>query len=107
VTWLHTLWFGYAWPSDKGNGPEAIMELIVVGIVTAILVPPIRDWFKAEYDKVHAKIDKGHADLHAKLDGLHDSHSELHSKLDAIIEHGVSADGRNKIKKVLGEGESD
>ena len=68
MNWLHTLWFGYTWPSLKGNGPEALVQTVVYGLIALIFVPPVRRWFKKEYDKVHAKIDKGHAELHAKLE---------------------------------------
>lgn len=69
--WLYTLWFGYAWSSDKGNGPEAIQQTIVYGLAAIILIPPVRRFLKFEFDKVHAKIDRGHQELHEKLDELH------------------------------------
>ena len=78
--WLTTLWFGYTWPSLQGNGPEALVQTIVYGLIALVFVPPIRKWFKREYDKVHAKIEQGHAELHAKLD--HNARLSRH-----IIEH--------------------
>jgi hypothetical protein len=77
---VSNLWFNYFWASIKGNGPEALVQTIVYGIIAILFVPPIRRWFKAEYDKVHAKIDLGHKELHAKLD--HNARLAQH-----IIEH--------------------
>jgi hypothetical protein len=62
VTWLHNLWFNYAWSSDKGNGPEAIQEALIV----AALIPAVRRYVKRELAKAH---------------------DELHRKLDHIIKH--------------------
>ena len=62
------IWTGYFWPSIQGNGPEALVQTIVYGTIAIILVPPIRRWFKAEYERIHAKIDFGHKELHKKLD---------------------------------------
>ena len=36
------LWFGYAWPSLEGNGPEDLISFIVLGTLTAILWPRIK-----------------------------------------------------------------
>jgi hypothetical protein len=57
VNSFYTLWYGYAWPSLKGNGPEALIQTIVYGLIALVFVPPIRKWFKREYDKVHVKVD--------------------------------------------------
>jgi hypothetical protein len=35
MNWLHTLWFGYFYPSIKGNGPEAVVEIVALSIVGA------------------------------------------------------------------------
>jgi hypothetical protein len=55
--WLTSQWGMWWWSSDKGNGPEAIQEIIVVGIVTSIFVPRIRRWWIAREQHMHAKID--------------------------------------------------
>ncbi len=52
-----TLWFGYSWPSLKGNGPEALIEMAVVALVASILYPPIRHAIKREFEKIHHKLD--------------------------------------------------
>lgn len=53
MTWLHTLWFGYFWPSCQGNGPEAIIE-IGIGILIGRLVWPR---VKHHFDAIHARLD--------------------------------------------------
>jgi hypothetical protein len=66
VNWLYTLWFGYVWPSLKGNGPEAVVQTIVYGGIAYIFVPPFRKWLHGEFTHVHAKIDhiiKHHPDI--------------------------------------------
>lgn len=55
--WLQTLWFGYAWPSLKGNGPEALIQTVVYGALAVIFVPVVRRFVKTEMRKVHAKLD--------------------------------------------------
>ena len=63
---MSNLWFGYAWPSIKGNGPEAIFQTVLYGAIAIIFVPPIRRWFVEEHKKIHAKLDhviKHHPDI--------------------------------------------
>lgn len=63
---MHELWFGYFWPSIKGNGPEEIVSLLVIGTASAILVPVVRRWIRGEADKLHQKLDhiiKHHPDI--------------------------------------------
>lgn len=54
MNWLHTLWFGYIWPSCEGNGPESIVE-IVVGVVVwqKLLGPRVKAWHQRELAKHH------------------------------------------------------
>jgi hypothetical protein len=66
--WLSNLWFGYAWPSDKGNGPEALMQTIIYAAIAVVLVPAVRRFVKAQFARVHDKLSNGEAELHAKLD---------------------------------------
>ena len=58
--WLDTQWFGYWWPSDKGNGPEAIQQIVLGAVVVAIFVPPIRAWFRRHVKALHEKLDLAH-----------------------------------------------
>jgi hypothetical protein len=74
---IYNFWYHYEVPSLYGNGPEAVTELIVVGIVTALLIPPIRKWIQGEFHKVHSKIDAGHAELHAKMDHIIKHHPDI------------------------------
>lgn len=84
---IHTLWFNYEVPSLYGNGPEAITELIIVGIISALLIPPIRRWIKSEFHKVHEKIDLGHKEIHERLDRSHERQDELLRHVQHVIKH--------------------
>lgn len=58
MTWLHTLWFNYFWPSLQGNGPEALMQTVVYGAAGFLLGVSSR--------RLHAKLDhiiKHHPDI--------------------------------------------
>jgi UPF0716 family protein affecting phage T7 exclusion len=95
MNWLYIYWFNYEWPSDKGNGPEAITEIIVVGIITALLVPPVRRWFLRGFHSIKAHITKEHAAAkehmeaeHKKIrDTMETEHAKIHEKMDHIIFH--------------------
>lgn len=66
MNWLYTLWFGYFWPSLKGNGPEALCQTVVYGLVAIAVYPPLRRWAKSETDHLHAKLNhviKHHPDI--------------------------------------------
>lgn len=60
MNWLYTLWFGYVWPSDKGNGPEAIQQTLVYAAIAVIIIPPVRAIISRHLDSIHAKLDKSH-----------------------------------------------
>jgi hypothetical protein len=66
--WLSNLWFNYAWSSDKGNGPEAIQQTVIYGLVAIAVVPWVHRYIKAEFHKMHMKIEEGQKAIHAKLD---------------------------------------
>lgn len=57
MNWLSQLWFDAFWPSLRGNGPEAIIEIAVLALLGKLLWPVIKR-------EVHA----GDALLHRKLD---------------------------------------
>ena len=76
-SWLHHLWFAWFWPSDLGNGPEAIQEAVVVAVATAIVWPPLRK-------RIHRFADRKLAETEAAARRERD---ELHRKLDHIIHH--------------------
>jgi len=60
VHWLSYQWFNYWWPSDKGNGPEAIQQTLVYAATAALFVPIIHRWITKHLDALHAKLDKSH-----------------------------------------------
>lgn len=57
MNWLHTFWFSYWWASIKGNAPEDVTSLILVGAVTVIVVPRVRRWIAQEAEHLHRKLD--------------------------------------------------
>lgn len=61
VNWLYHFWYGYLVPSLWGNGPEALAQTIVYGLIAIAVIPPLRKRAEA-----FAKRHMG--DLHAKLD---------------------------------------
>ena len=73
MSWLYNFIFNYWWPSIKGNGPEDATSLLIVGIVTAIVVPAVRHWIAREVSHVHAKLDHiilHHPDIPNEIPGL-------------------------------------
>lgn len=67
---LHHLWFTYGWPSDRGNGPEAIQELAVGALLGAVLWPPLRR-------RIHRAMAHNTAELHRKLDHIIHHHPDI------------------------------
>ena len=64
--WLWVLWFGYTWPSLKGNGPEAAAQTIIYAAAAYLLLPPIRTYIDSHVKSIHAKMDhiiKHHPDI--------------------------------------------
>ena len=51
------LWFDYGYPSLKGNGPEALVQTIVYGMIAFAVYPPLRKWAKRETEHLHAKVN--------------------------------------------------
>ena len=74
--YLHHVWFGYAWPSLLGNGPEDLIRTTVAGVLAYVFIPQVRRFIERGWDR-----------LHARLDNVQDSHKSLHRKLDHIIKH--------------------
>ena len=59
-------WSAYFWPSDKGNGPEALQQVALGVAVASLLYPPLRAAWKRETERIHAKMDhiiKHHPDI--------------------------------------------
>ena len=91
MNWLHTLWFGYFWPSLQGNGPEALVQTIVYGLIALIFIPPVRRWMGRHIQSVKDHVSAEHAKIHERLDHSKMRHEqilqsmdELHAKVDAV-----------------------
>lgn len=53
MNWIHTLWFNYAVPSLYGNGPEAVIEILILALLGRLAWPVLRK----ELHLLHAKVD--------------------------------------------------
>ena len=51
------VWINYFWSSLKGNGPEALVQTVVYGMIALAVYPPLRKWAKRETAHLHAKVD--------------------------------------------------
>ena len=67
---LYVLWYGYAWPSLKGNGPEALIQTIVYGALAVAIYPPLRKWATQEERAMRAE-------LHRKVDHIIFHHPDI------------------------------
>jgi hypothetical protein len=76
---VHVLWFRYEWPSDLGNGPESITELIVLGIAGAYFIPRVRKFFKRHFEAAKELAERHHEE-HLALIAKH--HKEAMRKAD-------------------------
>ena len=70
--WLYTLWYGYAWSSDKGNGPEALQQTIAYAAIAIVFVPVVRKFIKREFDRVHTSIHIHGQEAQAHLQHISD-----------------------------------
>ena len=61
--WLHNLWFNYFWSSLKGNGPEALVQTVLYGLIALAVVPPFRHWFERHVKSIHDKLDAHHEEV--------------------------------------------
>jgi hypothetical protein len=85
--WLPALWFNYSWPSDKGNGPEALQQTIAYAIIAAVFIPAVRHFIAREFDKVHKKIDHVHATMEQNHQQRKTADDELHAHLHHLGRH--------------------
>lgn len=67
---LYTLWFGYAWPSLKGNGPEALVQTIAYAAVAMAVYPPLHRWVTKEERAMRAE-------LHRKVEHIIKYHPDI------------------------------
>lgn len=65
--WADNLWFNYSWPSDKGNGPEALQQTVVYALAAAVFIPVVRHFIAKEFAKVHHSIHIHGTELTAHL----------------------------------------
>jgi hypothetical protein len=79
--WLPSLWWGYGWPSDKGNGPEALQQTIAYALIAAVFVPPVRHFIALEFHKVHLKVDAVHQTVKDHVEERKAADEELHAHL--------------------------
>lgn len=56
----HHVWYGYFVPSLWGNGPEAIFQTVLYGLIALAVVPPFRHWFERHIKSIHEKLDHQH-----------------------------------------------
>ncbi len=77
MNWLYNLWFNYGWASDKGNGPEALQQTVIYGLIAVVLIPPIRHALE-RFAKRHVESIKAHAEAENKA---------IHDRLEHIIKH--------------------
>lgn len=77
MNWLHSLWFTYEWPSDQGNGPEAVTEMLVVGFVGSFFVPRVRKWWSRHIEDLKTHVSGENKDLHRKLDHIIKHHPDI------------------------------
>ena len=67
---LYTLWFGYTWPSLKGNGPEALAQTVAYAAVAFAVYPPLHRWATKEERAMNAE-------LHRKVDHIIKYHPDI------------------------------
>jgi hypothetical protein len=72
------------WPLDSSRvGPNlvaSVVQWVIVLIVASFLYPPLREWFKGSFGKIHTKLDAHHA---AVLSQAADHHQQLIDQADA------------------------
>jgi F0F1-type ATP synthase membrane subunit b/b' len=96
---LHHVWYGYFWPSDLGNGPEAIQQTVLYGLIALVFVPPIRHWAERHVKAIHDKLDHHHEQLLQQAEEHHErqmQQAETHHQehLAAISRKGRDSKGR-------------
>jgi hypothetical protein len=75
--WLYSLYFGYVWPSLKGNGPEALVQTVLYAAIAYLFYPPFRAWIRGHVSALHAKLNHiilFHPDIPNEVPGLPDEH---------------------------------
>src|ERR1035441_3549913 len=71
--WLHHLWFNSFVPSFWGNGPEALGQTVLYGLIALAVIPPFRHWLERHIKSIHDKLDKHHEAILAQNEEHHES----------------------------------
>jgi len=85
--WLGSLWFGYAWPSVKGNGPEAALQTILYAAFAVAIIPPVRRAFLKHIHSVERRIAVAHEAEQAHHEEAKAHRDEMHESIKAIHRH--------------------
>jgi hypothetical protein len=84
---IREIWFNYEWPSDVGNGPESITELLIGAFIGSFFVPRVRKWWARHINGLKDHFTDEAKALHEKIDGVVEGHDALRRRLDHIIDH--------------------
>ena len=105
--WLHVLWYNYGWPSDQGNGPEAVQEIVITAIVASLFIPRVRRWWQRHIKSIHDKLDAHHKEQMEQAQSHHKAalaqaqkHHELHMAAIASAAPVKKAVKKQPAKKV-------
>lgn len=60
--WISYQWFTYWWPSDKGNGPEALQQTAVYAALAVTFIPAVRKFFHDRFEAAKNLAEKHHKD---------------------------------------------
>ena len=55
---LYVFWYGYTYPSLKGNGPEALFQTVLYGAIAIAFIPLIRKFLRSELAKANGEVKK-------------------------------------------------
>jgi hypothetical protein len=98
------IWLQYFWGSLKGNGPEAIVQTVVYGLIALVFVPPIRHWAERHVKAIHDKLDHHHEQLLQQAEEHHESQVSLmkehHAAHLAAISGKPKRDEKGRFKAV-------
>lgn len=99
---LHHLWFGYFVPSLWGNGPEALFQTVLYGLIALVFVPPIRHWAERHVKAIHDKLDHHHEMMLQQAESHHEEHMALvqkhHEAVLAAVKPGPKRDARGRFQ---------
>jgi hypothetical protein len=94
MTSLYHLWFSYFVPSFWGNGPEAIAQTVLYGLIALAVIPPFRHWFERHIKSLHEKLDIAHEKGDEMTKKMDERFRAIHEKMDA--QHLAHMDALNR-----------